>query len=51
MTYHEIGVLNGCLVIHWTEEVFTERQDHQLLKEAITEHELLCGARDVPIVV
>ena len=51
MTYHEIGVLNGCLVVHWTEEVFTERQDHELLEEAITEHELLCGTRDVPIVV
>ena len=31
--------------------MFTERQDHELLKEAISEHELLRGARDVAIVV
>ena len=50
-TYHIEGVLNGSLVVHGAEEVFTERQDHKLLEEAITEHELLGGTGDVTVVV
>ena len=50
-TYHEEGVLDGCLVHDGAEEVFTERQDHELLKEAVAEHELLGGTRDVAVVV
>ena len=51
MTYHEISVLDGGLVHHGAEEVFSERQDHELLEEAISEHKLLRGTRDVAIVV
>ena len=31
--------------------MLTESQDHQLLKEAISHHELLGGTRDVSVVV
>ena len=31
--------------------MLTDRQDHKLLKEAISEHELLGGTRDVTVVV
>jgi hypothetical protein len=51
ITYHEEGVLDGGSVAHGAEEVFAERQDHELLKETITEHELLGGARNVSVVV
>ena len=51
LTYHEVGVLDGSLVHHRAEEVFTDRQDHELLKEAISEHKLLRGARDITVVV
>ena len=31
--------------------MFTERQDHELLEEAVSEHKLLSGTRDVTVVV
>ena len=40
-TYNEESVLNWCLVVHGAEVVLAERQDHQLLEEAIAHHELL----------
>ena len=51
MTYHEEGVLNGCLVHHGSEEVITDGKDHQLFQEAVAHHELLGCARNVPVVV
>ena len=51
MTYHKVSVLDGGLVVHGAEVVLTESQDHQLLEEAVTHHELFGGTRDVPVVV
>lgn len=51
MTYHVVGVLDWGVVEHGAEEVLAEGQDHKLLEEAITHHELLRGARDVAVVV
>ena len=51
ITYHVESVLDWSIVVHGAEEVFTEGEDHELLEETISHHELLSGARDVPVVV
>ena len=51
ITYEEVGVFDWGLVVHGAEEVFTEGKDHELLKEAITEHKLLGGTGNVAVVV
>ena len=51
MTYHVEGVLDWGVVVHGAEEVFAESEDHDLLEEAISHHELLGGTRDVTVVV
>lgn len=51
VTYQEEGILDGGLVVHGAEEVFFQGEDHELLEEAVSHHELFCGARNVSIVV
>tara|TARA_B110000046_G_C12833744_1_gene330548 strand:+ start:551 stop:700 length:150 start_codon:yes stop_codon:yes gene_type:complete len=43
ITYEEEGVLNGGLVVHRSEIVLFDLQDHKLFKELITHKELLGG--------
>ena len=50
-TYQEEGLLDGGLVVHWSEEVFPNGQNHNFFEEAISHHELLGSTRDVSIVV
>ena len=51
LTYEEESVLDRSLVVHGAEVVLAERQDHQLLEEAIAHHELLGRTRNVSVVV
>ena len=51
ITYEEEGVLNGGLVVHRSEIVLFNLQDHKLFKEPVAHHELLGGTRDVSVVV
>ena len=51
ITYEEEGVLNGGLVVHRSEIVLFDLQDHKLFKELITHKELLGGTWDVSVVV
>jgi len=50
-TYQVPVVLNRSLVVHGAEEVLAEGQNHELLKEAVTHHELLGCTRNVAVVV
>ena len=51
MTYNVPVVLNRSLVAHGAEIVFSQGQNHKLLKEAITQHKLLGSSGNVAIVV
>ena len=59
MTVSQIGqraakvktVLNRRTVVHGSEEVLLDGEDHQLLKDLITHQELLCSTRNVSVVV
>ena len=50
-TYQIECLLNWSIVVHWSEEVLSNGQDHYLFKEAISHHKLLSGTRDVSVVV
>ena len=45
------GLLDRGIVVHWSEEVFSDGQDHNFFKEAISHHELFCCTRDVSVVM
>ena len=59
VTISEIGeraaqvetVFNGRSVVHGSEVVLLDGQDHQLLKDLVSHHELFASARDVSVVV
>ena len=44
-------MLDWSLVVHWSEEMLANGHDHNFFEEAISHHKLLCGARDVSVVV
>ena len=44
-------VLDGRSVVHRSEVVLLDRQDHQLLQDLVAHHELLGRTRDVSVVV
>ena len=44
-------VLNWRSVVHGSEVVLLDRQDHQLLKDLVTHHKLFARARDISVVV
>jgi hypothetical protein len=44
-------VLNGRAVVHGSEVVLLDGQDHQLLENLVTHHELLGSTRNISVVV
>ena len=50
-TYQEECLLDWGLVVHWSEEVFPNCQNHDFFEETISHHKLLGGARDISVVV
>ena len=50
-TYQKEGLLNRRLVVHGSEIVFFDSEDHKLFEKSITHHKLFAGTRDVPVVM
>ena len=51
VSYQEESLLNRRRIVHWSEEVLLNCQDHKFLEEAISHHKLLGSTRNVPVVV
>ena len=50
-TYQKEGLLNRRLVVHGSEIVFFDSEDHKLFEKSIAHHKLLAGTWDVPVVM
>ena len=50
-TYQVESVLDWGCVVHWSEEMMFEGQDHHLLQKSIAHQELLAGTTDVSVAV
>ena len=50
-TYDVEGVFDWGLVVHGSEEVVLDREDHALLEELVAHQELLAGSGNIPVSV